>query len=70
MKTDRDLIIGAGPIAEAVFGQNTPTLRRRIYDNSLKLPVFRSGTMLCARRSAIAAMFDQREKAAVAALGE
>ena len=68
--TDRDLLIGADQIALAVFGSDGSSERRKIYSNSLKLPLFRSGAAVCARKSAIAAMLDKREAAAIAALGE
>jgi len=46
-----DLLRGADEIAEFIFG--TPESRRKVYylAECCRLPVFRLGSMLCARRS-------------------
>jgi hypothetical protein len=53
----KDLLIGAGPIAEDFFGEDTPENRRRIYHmhEERVLPTWRFGGKLAASRSAIRA---------------
>jgi hypothetical protein len=48
-----DLLRGADKISEFIFG--TPENRRKVYylAESSRLPVFRLGSMLCARRSVL-----------------
>jgi hypothetical protein len=48
-----DLLRGADEIAEFIFG--TPESRRKVYylAECCRLPVFRLGSMLCARRSVL-----------------
>lgn len=48
-----DLLRGADKIAEFLFGQ--PTERRKVYHlaETSRLPVFRLGAVLCARRSVL-----------------
>lgn len=59
-----DLLQGAADIADFLFGDAGE--RRRIYhlaENS-KLPVFRIGITLCARKSALVAWIEAQEAAA------
>jgi hypothetical protein len=62
-----DLLRGADKIAEFLFGD--PTERRKIYHLSEKsrLPVFRLGSVLCARKSTLKAWIEDQERRAVAA---
>lgn len=55
-----DLIRGASDLAQYILGD--PTLRRSIYyyAETTDIPVFRIGSMLCARRSMIDAWIDQK----------
>jgi hypothetical protein len=61
-----DLIRGAAAIAEELFG-NDPRGRRRVYHLSSdtkggdKLPVFRMGATICARRSTLRRWIAERE---------
>jgi hypothetical protein len=58
----RDLLRGADTIAEFVFG--TKAERRKIYHlaETSRLPVFRLGSVLCARRSVLMAWIAEQEK--------
>lgn len=64
-----DLIRGAEAIAKFLFGDD-PGGRRRVYHLTSdakagdKLPVFRMGATLCARRSTLLAWIAERERAA------
>lgn len=57
-----DILEGAGAIAEYLFG--TPELRRKVYylAQTSKLPVFRLGSVLCARKSVLAGFIKGQEK--------
>jgi hypothetical protein len=59
-----DLLQGAADIAEFLFG--SPGERRRIYHlaERSRLPVFRIGVTLCARKSALVAWIEAQENAA------
>ncbi len=59
-----DLLRGADQIAEFMFG--TPTERRKIYHlaDTKKLPVFRLGSLLCARKSTLLSWIKAQESAA------
>lgn len=50
-----DLLRGADEIAEFIFGGTPRGNRRKVYHlaESSRLPVFRLGSMLCARRSVL-----------------
>ncbi len=50
-----DLLRGADEISEFIFGRRTHGNRRKVYylAESSRLPVFRLGSMLCARRSVL-----------------
>jgi hypothetical protein len=58
----RDLLRGADTIAEFVFGNKAE--RRKIYHlaETSRLPVFRLGSVLCARRSVLMAWIAEQEK--------
>jgi hypothetical protein len=57
-----DLLKGADAIAEFVFGD--PTARRKVYylAKYSRLPVFRIGSVLCARRSVLMAWISSQER--------
>lgn len=59
-----DIVRGADGIAAELFGD--PKQRRRVYYLAEKhgLPVFRLGSILCARRSTLAAWIAAQEDAA------
>ena len=61
-----DLLTGAAAIAVYVFGSEAE--RRRVYwlADTGQLPVFRIGSILCARKSRILRAVEQHERAAVA----
>jgi hypothetical protein len=61
-----DLLTGAASIAKYVFGSDAPSYRRKIYHLSSpghpdRLPVFRMGNQLCARKSTLLRDVAQRE---------
>lgn len=59
-----DLLRGADQISTFLFGD--PALRRKIYhlaENS-RLPVFRLGSMICARRIKLVEWIEEQERAA------
>ncbi len=61
-----DLLRGADQIAEFMFG--TPMERRKIYHlaDTKKLPVFRLGALLCARKSTLLTWIEAQEQAGIA----
>jgi hypothetical protein len=61
-----DLLRGADKIADFLFGN--PAERRKVYHLAEKsrLPVFRLGSLLCARRSTLTAWIAEQERRAVA----
>lgn len=58
-----DLLRGAGAIALFLFGDAGQ--RRRVYylasETNLKLPIFRIGNVICARRSKLLEWIERRE---------
>lgn len=60
-----DLLRGADEIAEFFFGSSKE--RRKIYHlaESSRLPVFRMGSVLCARRSRLLAWIEEQEQAGI-----
>ena len=60
-----DLLRGADQIAGFLFGD--PKERRKIYHlaETSRLPVFRLGSVLCARRSILTAWIEDQERRAV-----
>jgi hypothetical protein len=60
-----DLLRGAHQIAGFLFGD--PKERRKIYHlaETSRLPVFRLGSVLCARRSTLTAWIEEQERRAV-----
>jgi hypothetical protein len=63
---DADLLEGANEIATFLYG--SPKRRRTVYHLAEKsrLPVFRFGAVLCARRSTLTAWIAEQERRAVA----
>jgi hypothetical protein len=62
-----DLLRGADEIAQFMFGD--PKERRRVYHlaENGSLPVFRLGSVVCARRTVLLAWIADQEAAALAA---
>ena len=60
-----DLLRGADAIAEFFFG--TRSERRKIYHlaESSRLPVFRMGSVLCARKSRLLSWIEDQEQAGI-----
>jgi hypothetical protein len=61
-----DLLTGAAAIARYVYGSDAPPYRRKVYHLSSpshpdRLPVFRIGNQLCARKSTLLRDVAQRE---------
>lgn len=56
-----DLLIGADEIAEFIYGDRT--MRRKIYylKKASRIPLFRLGTVLCARKSTLCAWITEQE---------
>lgn len=63
LSLSEDLMMGADPIAEFLFGDASETNRRRVYHASdkLGLPTFKMGGTLCARRTKILAWIERQE---------
>lgn len=61
----QDLLRGAEEIAEFLYGSRT--LRRRIFHlaETSQLPVFRLGSMICARRSVLMRWVEEQEQRSV-----
>ena len=59
-----DLLRGADEIARFVFG--SPKHRRKIYyyatDAKVRMPVFRIGAVICARKSTLIEWIEQQER--------
>jgi hypothetical protein len=66
----KDVLIGAGPIAEDFFGKDTPENRRRIYHmhEERTLPTWNLGGKLAATRSALRATIAELAANAAAAV--
>ena len=64
-----DLLCGAEAIAECVFGSTDPATVRRVYDwgSAGKLPTFKIGKNLCARRSTLLRHIEKLEAEGTAA---
>ena len=54
-----DLLRGADEIAEFMFGDKSK--RRRVYHLMSRLPVFRLGNTVCARKSSLISMIQDQE---------
>ena len=71
-----DLLEGAEEIAEFMFGDRELASRRRIYylgsecRGAERLPLFRLGTVLCARKSTLLTWIADREARAAAQAGQ
>lgn len=68
--TDTDILRGAGEIAALLYGDRR--LRRRVYHLAAtrRLPVFRLGQIICARRSVLLEWIARQERAAMAGTGD
>jgi hypothetical protein len=66
----KDLLRGAVEIAQFLHGGSHPKLRRKVYHLASKsnLPVFKLGSMICARKSVLLKWIkDQEERHAMGA---
>ncbi|HUZ74543.1 MAG TPA: hypothetical protein VMU87_16280 [Stellaceae bacterium] len=68
-----DLLTGAQPIADFLFGDANPLKRRRrLYHVASQMkgtarpPIWKLGATLCARKSALLAWISERERASAA----
>jgi hypothetical protein len=61
-KLSDDLLYGAERIAEFLYGSKSA--RRKVYHNGGSMPVFRMGSILCARKSQLIAWIDEQEQLA------
>jgi hypothetical protein len=59
-----DLMLGAGPIAFFIYGEDTPETRRDIYRNPMKLSFFKHGALIAALKSSIRAEIAEAQQAA------
>jgi hypothetical protein len=59
-----DILEGAGAIAEFLLGSSSPRHRRRVYywAEKCRLPHFRMGSMLLARKSTLKTFIADQEK--------
>lgn len=59
-----DILTGADQIASFIYG--TPKKRRQVYHlaENAKLPIFRMGSIICARKSTILQWITDQEKVA------
>jgi hypothetical protein len=57
-----DMLRGAGEIANFLFGD--PAMRRKVYHlaDTSNIPVFKLGSMICARKSVLLAWIRQQEE--------
>jgi hypothetical protein len=64
-----DILRGAEAIAQELYGDKTPASRRKVYHvaENGKLPTFRLGAILCARKSKLLAWIIAQENASVGA---
>ena len=46
-----DLVRGAGPIGDFIYGEDDPAAARKVYHNAAGWPFFRDGNILCAFKS-------------------
>lgn len=69
MRLADDLLVGAGDIAEEVFGEDTEKNRRRIYHlhEIGALPTFLLGKQVALRLSALRKKIDESERERMAA---
>ena len=57
-------MLGAGPIAFFIYGEDTPETRRDIYRNPMKLSFFKHGALIAALKSSIRAEIAEAQQAA------
>jgi hypothetical protein len=64
-----DLLYGAGEISEFFYGDRTPKNVRRVYHQfeNGRLPLFKIGMMLHARKSTLLRHCEEKERAAIGA---
>jgi hypothetical protein len=59
-----DLMLGAGPIAFFLYGEDTDETRRDVYRNPMGLSFFRHGALLAALKSTLRAEIAAAQKSA------
>lgn len=59
-----NLLVGAGPIALYVYGEDTPDTRRNVYRNPFGFSFFKHGALLAALKSTIDAELAEAQQAA------
>jgi hypothetical protein len=63
-----DLLLGGAPIADFVFGRSDQKAMRKLYHltsevpEEHRLPIFRLGGQLCARKSTLLSWIEERER--------
>jgi len=64
MAVAEDLLLGAGPIAFFIYGENTPESRRNVYRNPFGFSFFKHGNTIAALKSTIRAEVVEAQQAA------
>jgi hypothetical protein len=65
-----DILRGGHPIAKFVYGDDSPASLQQVYRlaEMKKLPVFRLGKTICARRSTLRGFVEEQERLAMQGL--
>jgi hypothetical protein len=59
-----DLLLGAGPIALFIYGEDTPDTRRNVYRNPFGFSFFKHGAIIAALKTTIRAELTEAQQAA------
>lgn len=65
-----DLLLGAGPIARFIYGEDTPDTRRNVYRNPFRFSFFKHGAVIAALKTTIRAELAEAQQAAQQATRE
>ena len=65
-----DLLLGAGPIALFIYGEDTPDTRRNVYRNPFGFSFFKHGAVIAALKTTIRAELAEAQQAAQQATRE
>lgn len=65
-----DLLLGAGPIALFIYGEDTPDTRRNVYRNPFGFSFFKHGAIIAALKTTIRAELTEAQQAAQQATRE